>query len=165
MAVYPDGAIVQGGMIPATDSVPTIAGDGCIFENVIFVNPAIFGTGCIFVNCVFLDYNNQYNTQPHRTGEGNVFTDCTFNYVIFGANNVSNSNPMGGTRPNQPNGVTFGETSTTAPATHFVNCYNCGTLTVVHNGKVLFNGNLENAADERKSSGAESSGVCPRCNA
>ena len=60
--IYPDGAIVEGGYVDASDNIPTIAGEGCTFIGVTFMNPARFGKGCTFVNCIFLD--GQTNTIP-----------------------------------------------------------------------------------------------------
>lgn len=159
--IYPDGTILEGGYIPATDSVPTQAGVGCIFIGVTFVNPAVFGEGCIFVECTFLDYNSYYNTQPHRTGYANVFTDCTFNYVIFGEANISNKPILGGYRPNQGNPYTE-HTETKHPAQSTSHCPICGAVVISNNGSLLVdNPMLEN--EEWAGGKVQSSGLCPKC--
>lgn len=147
--IYLDGAIVEGGFITATDSVPTIAGDGCTFIGVSFQNPTQFGTGCVFVNCTFIDVNNPYyNTQPHKTGEGNVFTDCTFNYVHFGENNVSNTIPIG-FRPNVIGAnMVMTPTTTETPKQTLKACPVCGKVSVVENGKVTVSENMINDKEE-----------------
>ncbi len=159
--IYPDGSIIEGGFVPATDSVPTQAGIGCIFLNVTFVNPAKFGEGCIFVGCTFLDYNSYYNTQPHRTGKGNVFTDCSFNYVIFGEDNVSNTPTVMGYRPNQ--GEAYIEpTNESTPALSSFHCPSCGAIVFASNGKLLVDAPML-SKEEHAGGKVVSSGVCAKC--
>lgn len=162
--IYPDGAIVEGGYVDASDNMPTIAGDGCTFIGVTFMNPARFGEGCTFVNCIFLDGQDQYHTNMHETGNGNVFSGCQFNFVRFGENNVSDTIPIG-YRPNiiGPNMV-MTPSSTTTPRQQLKACPVCGKVHVVNNGNVLAADNMIN--DNQQVAGGNiirNTGVCDSC--
>lgn len=162
--IYPDGAIVEGGYVDASDNTPTIAGDGCTFIGVTFMNPAKFGEGCVFVNCIFLDGQDSKHTNMHETGEGNVFSGCQFNYVRFGANNVSDTIPIG-VRPNIiGSNMVMTPSSTTTPSQKLKACPACGKVHVVENGVVTASKNMIND-DEQVTGGniIENTGVCDSC--
>ena len=162
--IYPDGAIVEGGYVDASDNLPTIAGDGCTFIGVTFMNPAIFGEGCVFVNCIFLDAQDSKHTNMHETGDGNVFSGCQFNYVRFGANNVSDTIPIG-VRPNIiGSNMVMTPSSTTTPSQNLKACPACGKVHVVENGKVTAAENMIN--DNEQVVGGDivkNTGVCDSC--
>lgn len=162
--IYPDGAIVEGGYVDASDNTPTIAGDGCTFIGVTFMNPAKFGKGCTFVNCIFLDGQDQYHTNMHETGEGNTFSGCQFNFVRFGANNVSDTIPVG-YRPNViGSNMVMTPSSTTTPSQKLKACPTCGKVHVVENGKVTAAENMIN--DNEQVVGGDiikNTGVCDSC--
>ena len=162
--IYPDGAIVEGGYVDASDNTPTIAGEGCTFIGVTFMNPAKFGEGCVFVNCIFLDGQDQYHTNMHETGEGNVFSGCQFNFVRFGANNVSDTIPIG-VRPNViGSNMVMTPSSTTTPSQKLKACPVCGKVHVVENGKVTAAENMIN--DNEQVVGGDiikNTGVCDSC--
>ena len=162
--IYPDGAIVEGGYVDASDNTPTIAGDGCTFIGVTFMNPAIFGEGCVFVNCIFLDAMDSKHTNMHETGDGNVFSGCQFNYVRFGANNVSDTIPIG-VRPNIiGSNMVMTPSSTTTPSQTLKACPVCGKVHVVENGVVTASKNMIN--DEEQVTGGNiinNTGVCDSC--
>lgn len=162
--IYPDGAIVEGGYVDASDNTPTIAGDGCTFIGVTFMNPAIFGEGCVFVNCTFLDAMDSKHTNMHETGDGNVFSGCQFNYVRFGANNVSDTIPVG-YRPNIiGSNMVMTPSSTTTPSQTLKTCPTCGKVHVVENGVVTASKNMIN--DDRQVTGGNiinNTGVCDSC--
>ena len=162
--IYPDGAIVEGGYVDASDNTPTIAGDGCTFIGVTFMNPAIFGEGCVFVNCIFLDAMDSKHTNMHETGDGNVFSGCQFNYVRFGANNVSDTIPIG-VRPNIiGSNMVMTPSSTTTPSQTLKACPVCGKVHVVENGVVTASKNMIND-DEQVTGGniINNTGVCDSC--
>ena len=162
--IYPDGAIVEGGYVDASDNTPTIAGDGCTFIGVTFMNPAIFGEGCVFVNCIFLDAMDSKHTNMHETGDGNVFSGCQFNYVRFGANNVSDTIPIG-VRPNIiGSNMVMTPSSTTTPSQTLKACPVCGKVHVVENGVVTASKNMIN--DDQQVTGGnivKNTGVCDSC--
>ena len=162
--IYPDGAIVEGGYVDASDNAPTIAGEGCTFIGVTFMNPARFGKGCVFVNCIFLDGQDAQHSNMHETGEGNVFHNCQFNFVRFGENNVSNLIPIG-FRPNVI-GINMVMTSSasTTPSQQLKACPVCGKVHVVNNGNVLAAENMIN--DNQQVAGGNiirNTGVCDSC--
>ena len=162
--IYPDGAIVEGGYVDASDNTPTIAGDGCTFIGVTFMNPAIFGEGCVFVNCIFLDAQDSKHANMHETGDGNVFSGCQFNYVRFGANNVSDTIPIG-VRPNIiGSNMVMTPSSTTTPSQTLKACPVCGKVHVVENGVVTASKNMIND-DEQVTGGniINNTGVCDSC--
>ena len=162
--IYPDGAIVEGGYVDASDNTPTIAGDGCTFIGVTFMNPAKFGEGCVFVNCIFLDAQDSKHTNMHETGDGNVFSGCQFNYVRFGANNVSDTIPIG-VRPNTiGSNMVMTPSSTTTPSQNLKACPVCGKVHVVENGVVTASKNMIND-DEQVTGGdiIKNTGVCDSC--
>lgn len=162
--IYPDGAIVEGGYVDASDNTPTIAGDGCTFIGVTFMNPAKFGEGCVFVNCIFLDAQDSKHTNMHETGDGNVFSGCQFNYVRFGANNVSDTIPIG-VRPNIiGSNMVMTPSSTTTPSQTLKACPVCGKVHVVENGVVTASKNMIND-DEQVTGGniINNTGVCDSC--
>lgn len=162
--IYPDGAIVEGGYVDASDNTPTIAGDGCTFIGVTFMNPAKFGEGCVFVNCIFLDAMDSNHTNMHETGDGNVFSGCQFNYVRFGANNVSDTIPIG-VRPNIiGSNMVMTPSSTTTPSQTLKACPVCGKVHVVENGVVTASKNMIN--DDQQVVGGDiikNTGVCDSC--
>ena len=162
--IYPDGAIVEGGYVDASDNLPTIAGDGCTFIGVIFMNPAIFGEGCVFVNCIFLDAQDSKHANMHETGDGNVFSGCQFNYVRFGANNVSDTIPIG-VRPNIiGSNMVMTPSGTTTPSQTLKACPVCGKVHVVENGVVTASKNMIN--DDQQVVGGDiikNTGVCDSC--
>lgn len=162
--IYPDGAIVEGGYVDASDNTPTIAGDGCTFIGVTFMNPAIFGEGCVFVNCTFLDAQDSKHANMHETGDGNVFSGCQFNYVRFGANNVSDTIPIG-VRPNIiGSNMVMTPSSKTTPSQTLKACPTCGKVHVVENGIVTASKNMIND-DEQVTGGniIKNTGVCDSC--
>lgn len=162
--IYPDGAIVEGGYVDASDATPTIAGEGCTFIGVTFVNPTQFGKGCVFVDCTFVDQMDKYHNQPHQTGEGNIFSGCTFNYVHFGANNVSDTVPVG-VRPNVMGAnMVVTPTSTSTPQQTLKACPVCGKVHVTSNGEVVAAENMIN--DNEQVVGGDiikNTGVCDSC--
>lgn len=142
--IYPDGSIVEGGYVDASDNTPTIAGDGCVFVGVTFMNPARFGVGCVFENCIFLDGQDSKHTQMHETGEGNIFSGCVFNFVRFGANNVSDMIPIG-VRPSIIGAnMVMTPSSSSTPAQTLTACPTCGKVHVVSNGNILAQENMIN---------------------
>lgn len=161
---YPTGSIVENMYVDASNAFPTIALEGCVFVNVTFMNPARFGKGCIFTNCIFLDGRDSQHSQMHETGEGNIFHNCQFNYVRFGANNVSDTIPIG-VRPSiiGPNMV-MTPSSTTTPYQKLNACPTCGKVHVVENGVVTAAKNMIND-DEQVTGGniIENTGVCDSC--
>lgn len=162
--IYPDGAIVEGGYVDASDNTPTIAGDGCTFIGVTFMNPAKFGEGCVFVNCIFLDAMDSKHTNMHETGDGNVFSGCQFNFVRFGANNVSDTIPIG-VRPNIiGSNMVMTPSSTTTPSQTLKACPTCGKVHVVENGEITASENMIN--DNEQVVGGDitkNTGVCDSC--
>lgn len=161
---YPTGSIVENMYVDASNAFPTIALEGCVFVNVTFMNPAIFGKGCIFTNCIFLDGRDSQHSQMHETGEGNIFHNCQFNYVRFGANNVSNLIPVG-FRPNIIGiNMEMGSSSDRYPEQTLKSCPVCGKVHVVHNGDVVASENMINDNEQvMGGTDIQSSGVCDNC--
>ena len=161
----PAGSIIGPMYIDASDNNPTITGEGCVFTNVVFMNPSIFGEGCVFVNCVFLDGQDPEHSGMHVTGNGNIFTDCVFNYTQFGSANVSNVMPLAGIRPNIPaSDMEFTSDTDTTPLLHLEGCPVCGKVRVVNNGNVVADNNMENPAQQTAGGNIiTNTGVCPAC--
>jgi len=160
--IIPDGSLIQNTTIPAVDTNPTIAGDGCTFVNVVFHNPTQFGAGCTFVNCTFVDLHNKFNTLPHVTGNANTFQNCQFNYVHFGENNVSDLPPKG-YRPNVIGvNMLIGPQKKYSPAVSSKHtCNKCGHLLVAHQGSKVVESNLYTKSGEHAGGrDVDSNGIC-----